>query len=31
MNLEQIKQGILSKFDKFRLVLWQGEIVEVKL
>jgi hypothetical protein len=28
MNLEQIKQGILSKFDKCRLVLWQDEDIE---
>ncbi|GHE78376.1 BREX-1 system phosphatase PglZ type A [Thalassotalea profundi] len=28
MNLEQIKQGILAKFDKCRLVFWQDEDVE---
>ena len=30
MNLEQIKQGILAKFDKCRLVFWQDEDVEFK-
>ena len=25
MNLEQIKQGILAKFEKSRLVFWQDE------
>ena len=30
MNLEQIKQGILSKFDKCRLVFWQDEDIEFK-
>ena len=28
MNLEQIKQGILAKFDKCRLVLWLDEDIE---
>ena len=28
MNLEQIKQGILSKFEKCRLVFWQDEDIE---
>ncbi|WP_105190021.1 BREX-1 system phosphatase PglZ type A [Pseudoalteromonas sp. T1lg48] len=28
MNLEQIKQGILAKFEKCRLVFWQDEDVE---
>ena len=28
MNLEQVKQGILSKFEKCRLVFWQDEDVE---
>ena len=30
MNLEQIKQGILAKFKKCRLVFWQDEDVEFK-
>lgn len=30
MNLEQIKQGILAKFEKCRLVFWQDEDVEFK-
>ena len=30
MNLEQVKQGILAKFDKCRLVFWQDEDVEFK-
>ena len=28
MNLEQVKQGILSKFEKCRLVFWQDEDIE---
>ena len=28
MNLEQIKQGILAKFEKCRLVFWQDEDIE---
>jgi uncharacterized protein (TIGR02687 family) len=28
MNLEQLKQGILAKFDKCRLVFWQDEDIE---
>lgn len=28
MNLEQIKQGILAKFDRCRLVFWQDEEIE---
>ena len=28
MNLEQIKQGILAKFEKSRLVFWQDEDIE---
>jgi uncharacterized protein (TIGR02687 family) len=28
MNIEQLKQGILAKFDKCRLVLWQDEDIE---
>lgn len=28
MNLEQLKQGILAKFEKCRLVFWQDEDVE---
>ena len=30
MNLEQIKQGILAKFEKCRLVFWQDEDIEFK-
>ncbi|MGY8863356.1 MAG: hypothetical protein ACKVJ2_12085 [Pseudomonadales bacterium] len=28
MNLEQIKQGILAKFEKCRIVFWQDEDAE---
>jgi hypothetical protein len=28
MNLEQIKQGILAKFEKCRIVFWQDEDVD---
>ncbi|MDG1751651.1 MAG: BREX-1 system phosphatase PglZ type A, partial [Thalassotalea sp.] len=28
MNLEQLKQGILAKFEKCRLVFWQDEDIE---
>lgn len=30
MNLEQIRKGILAKFEKCRLVFWQDEDVEFK-